>query len=218
MSTQTRSARSLEERMHSRARIGLFLAFCASVGAHGVAYASLSVEHRARLRPNQVSEVSFELPPLPTAEPEPPSNPPQPAAAPTVVAHAPPSPVARATVAHALSNADARASQRCTSPRSERRHPQQRHRRWLCNAARRRQCASRADRPGRNRVCTAVATATTTPMRSEATRAGRRKRSLRASQAALVDWACCAKTTQRKHDSAVCAAAPAYARASMPTA
>jgi len=84
--------------MHSRARIGLFLAFCASVGAHGVAYASLSVEHRARLRPNQVSEVSFELPPLPTAQPEPPSNDPRPAAAPTAIAHAPPSPVARATV------------------------------------------------------------------------------------------------------------------------
>jgi TonB family protein len=74
--------------MHSRARIGLFLAFCASVGAHGAAYASLSVEHRTRLRSNQVSEMNFELPPLPTALPEPPRNEPQPARAPTVVAHA----------------------------------------------------------------------------------------------------------------------------------
>jgi TonB family protein len=60
--------------MHSRAKTGLFMAFCASVGAHGVAYASLSADRRAPPRPHEVSEMNFELPPLPTAEPEPTSN------------------------------------------------------------------------------------------------------------------------------------------------
>jgi TonB family protein len=57
--------------MTSRARIGLSFAFCASVGAHGVAYASLSVQQREPLRPPEVSQMNFELPPLPVAAPEP---------------------------------------------------------------------------------------------------------------------------------------------------
>jgi len=57
--------------MESRAKIGLFLAFCTSVGLHGVAYASLSAEHQKPPRTNQLSEMNFELPPLPTVAPEP---------------------------------------------------------------------------------------------------------------------------------------------------
>jgi TonB family protein len=62
--------------MNSRATMGLFAAFCVSVGVHGAAYASLAAEARLPLRPNAVSEIRFELPPLPTAalEPEPPRN------------------------------------------------------------------------------------------------------------------------------------------------
>jgi len=63
--------------MTSRARIGLFLAFCSSVGVHGVAYASLSGAHRTSPRSSVVSEVNFELPPLPAAEPIPEPEPPQ---------------------------------------------------------------------------------------------------------------------------------------------
>jgi len=77
--------------MHSRAKIGLFLAFCVSVGVHGVAYASLSAERRKLARPNEVSEMNFELPPLKAAapEPEPTSKLPELAATPaTVVARA----------------------------------------------------------------------------------------------------------------------------------
>lgn len=57
--------------MNSRAKLGLFLAFCTSVGVHGVAYAALSAERRAPLAANEVSQMNFELPPLPTSEPEP---------------------------------------------------------------------------------------------------------------------------------------------------
>ncbi|MEI9941729.1 MAG: TonB family protein [Pseudomonadota bacterium] len=78
--------------MNSRAKFGLFLAFCVSVGVHGVAYASLSAEHRQPPRPSEVSRMNFELPPLPTAapEPEPPSQVPEHTATrPDVVARAP---------------------------------------------------------------------------------------------------------------------------------
>jgi periplasmic protein TonB len=71
MSIQMPSPRSVEERMDPRAKIGLLLAFCISAFVHGVAYASLSAEKRARSRPSEVSEMSFELPPLATAAPEP---------------------------------------------------------------------------------------------------------------------------------------------------
>jgi TonB family protein len=62
--------------MSSRAKIGLFLAFCSSVGLHGVAYAALSAEHRAMAPAHRISELSFELPPVATAEPaaEPPAK------------------------------------------------------------------------------------------------------------------------------------------------
>jgi len=68
--------------MNARAKIGLFLAFCTSVGVHGVAYAALSVERRPPLAANEVSQMNFELPPLPTPEPEPPAEPPTPASVP----------------------------------------------------------------------------------------------------------------------------------------
>ncbi|HEY3252924.1 MAG TPA: TonB family protein [Polyangiaceae bacterium] len=62
--------------MTSRTRIGLFLAFCVSLGLHGVAYASLSAEHRVPPRPAPVSQMNFELPPLVSkeTEPEPPNQ------------------------------------------------------------------------------------------------------------------------------------------------
>jgi len=88
--------------MPSRAKIGLFLAFCTSVGAHGVAYAALSAEHR-KARPSEPSEMNFELPPLKAAEPEAqpePASPPVPSA-PTqparVTAKAPPPPATKVT-------------------------------------------------------------------------------------------------------------------------
>ena len=69
--------------MSSRAKASLFLAFCMSVGVHGVAYASLSAEHRNLLRPDDATEVNFELSPLPMAraEPEPTSKVQEPATA-----------------------------------------------------------------------------------------------------------------------------------------
>ncbi|HEY0463488.1 MAG TPA: hypothetical protein VGC79_04735, partial [Polyangiaceae bacterium] len=78
--------------MNARAKFGLLLAFCTSVGVHGVAYASLAVEHRTPPRSNPVSVMNFELPPLlpAAAEPDPTSNAPEPAATPTAAAHAPP--------------------------------------------------------------------------------------------------------------------------------
>ncbi len=62
--------------MSSRARIGLILAFFSSVGAHGVAYASLAGRHDPAPR-DFVSEVSIEVAPPPpaTAIPEPPPPP-----------------------------------------------------------------------------------------------------------------------------------------------
>lgn len=57
--------------MTSRAKLGLFLAFCTSVGVHGVAYASLSAAPREPQRSAEVSEMNFELPPLPLPEPIP---------------------------------------------------------------------------------------------------------------------------------------------------
>ena len=51
--------------MNSRAKVGLFLAFCTSVGVHGVAYASLESSRRAPLPRDFVSEVSIEVKPLP---------------------------------------------------------------------------------------------------------------------------------------------------------
>jgi len=60
--------------MNSR-RLALFLAFWTSVAVHGAAYASLSVPPREQLRSKRVSELEFELPPLPVAEPEPRSEP-----------------------------------------------------------------------------------------------------------------------------------------------
>jgi len=81
--------------MNSRAKLGLLLAFCTSVGVHGVAYAALSAERRPPLSANEVSEMNFELPPLPATEPEPQPEPPTPASVP-----APPRPslAARAPV------------------------------------------------------------------------------------------------------------------------
>jgi len=57
--------------MTSRAKFGLFLAFCTSVGVHGVAYASLSPASRESLRSQEVSQMNFELPALPPPEPLP---------------------------------------------------------------------------------------------------------------------------------------------------
>ncbi|HKO51633.1 MAG TPA: TonB family protein [Polyangiaceae bacterium] len=76
--------------MHSRRKIGLFLAFCCSVAVHGAAYASLSSEHRTPLAPPPVSQMNFELPPLPAAAPEAEStsNVRQPEAAPSPVTRA----------------------------------------------------------------------------------------------------------------------------------
>lgn len=88
--------------MHSPGKVGLILAFCASVGVHGVAYGSLSAEHRTPARTQQTSEMDFELPPLPTATPEPeaPSEVPEPATPPAVIAHvAPASQPARSVAA-----------------------------------------------------------------------------------------------------------------------
>jgi TonB family protein len=93
MSTQKSLAGSLEQRMNSRAKMALLLAFCASVAVHGAAYASLSADRRRAPALRQNSEMSFELPPLPTAavEPEPTSQPPEPALPRnSVAAHAPP--------------------------------------------------------------------------------------------------------------------------------
>jgi periplasmic protein TonB len=64
--------------MTSRAKIGLFLAFCTSVGVHGVAYASLSPAPRELVRSNEASQINFELPPLPMPEPPAPSVTPEP--------------------------------------------------------------------------------------------------------------------------------------------
>jgi len=82
--------------MSSRAKIGLFLAFCSSVGLHGVAYAALSVERRPMAPDHRISELSFELPPLATAEPtaEPPAK--NEKAAPTAKASSAPLPAAKA--------------------------------------------------------------------------------------------------------------------------
>jgi TonB family protein len=49
------------------------LAFCTSVGLHGVAYASLSPAARELVGSHEVSQMNFELPPLP--QPEPPEPP-----------------------------------------------------------------------------------------------------------------------------------------------
>jgi len=59
--------------MNSRAKIGLVWAFCTSLGLHGGAYASLATEAQRPKRSTLVSEVNFELPPVPTElrEPEP---------------------------------------------------------------------------------------------------------------------------------------------------
>ncbi|MET0794363.1 MAG: hypothetical protein ABW061_22765, partial [Polyangiaceae bacterium] len=67
--------------MKSRAKIGLTLAFCTSVGVHGVAYASLAGNQRDPVARDFVSEVSIEVKPLPppVAPPEPPTPLPEPA-------------------------------------------------------------------------------------------------------------------------------------------
>lgn len=54
--------------MTSRARVGLFLAFCTSALAHGVAFASLPAIPRERPRSSKVSQMNFELPPLPALQ------------------------------------------------------------------------------------------------------------------------------------------------------
>jgi len=61
--------------MNSRAKLGLFLAFCSSVGAHGMAYAALSATRLEPLPAAEVSEMNFELPPLPAPTPEPQAEP-----------------------------------------------------------------------------------------------------------------------------------------------
>jgi len=65
--------------MMSRGKISLVFAFCSSVGAHGMTYASLSTPPRKPFRPSAPSEMNFELPPLPTAAAEPQLQPPSPA-------------------------------------------------------------------------------------------------------------------------------------------
>jgi TonB family protein len=57
--------------MALRPKMSLFLAFCSSIGAHGVAYASLSAKQLDVRRPAAISEMEFELPPLPAPEPDP---------------------------------------------------------------------------------------------------------------------------------------------------
>jgi outer membrane biosynthesis protein TonB len=71
--------------MNPRARAGRLLAFCTSVGVHGVAYASLASSGHAPLPRDFVSEVSIEVkpPPAPAAPPEP--LPPPPIPAPTAI-------------------------------------------------------------------------------------------------------------------------------------
>src|SRR6187549_2023864 len=96
MSTQTRSAPSLDPAMNSRAKLGLFLAFCTSVGLHGVAYAALSVERRTKAPASRISELNFELAAPPTAEPEPPSK------ELTPTAHARPAPARPPPANHAV--------------------------------------------------------------------------------------------------------------------
>ena len=63
-------------------RLGLVLAFCTSVCAHGVAYASLSVPKAEMLARRAVSELNFELLPRSAAVPEKPADAPSTAAAP----------------------------------------------------------------------------------------------------------------------------------------
>ncbi len=67
--------------MHCRTKTGLFLAFCASAGVHGVAYASLGKGGHEPPPRDFVSEVSIEVKPLPApvAAPEPPTPLPEPA-------------------------------------------------------------------------------------------------------------------------------------------
>jgi len=75
--------------MIARRKIGLLLAFCTSVGVHGVAYASLSAEHREP-QASEISELNFELSPLPlpvaAPKPEPPNEVPEPQATPPALA------------------------------------------------------------------------------------------------------------------------------------
>ena len=57
--------------MNARAKVGLFLAFCTSVGLHGVGYAALLPERPPPPPESQISELNFELPLPPTVAPEP---------------------------------------------------------------------------------------------------------------------------------------------------
>ncbi|MES1177332.1 MAG: TonB family protein [Myxococcales bacterium] len=87
--------------MNSRAKAGLFLAFCTSVGVHGVAYASLAKAPRESLPFDFASEVSIEVKPLPAPvalpEPAPPAPDPAPTQGPIATAKiAPPAAVATA--------------------------------------------------------------------------------------------------------------------------
>ena len=63
--------------MNPRNKVGLNLAFLTSLGVHGVAFASLAGGHAAPPAREVVSEVSFQVKPLPEPTPEP-ELPPQP--------------------------------------------------------------------------------------------------------------------------------------------
>lgn len=91
MSTPKSSAKSREGARNSRAKVGLVLAFVTSVGVHGVAYASLAKSTQEPILRDFVSEVSFEVPPLPApAEAPAPAAPfPEPARVRSAVAGAP---------------------------------------------------------------------------------------------------------------------------------
>jgi len=87
--------------MNPRARAGLLLAFCTSLGVHGVAYASLQ-SSRHELAPRDfVSEVTIDVKPLPAPAPSPEPAAPPPIPAPAVTPHVMSRPAPATTVAPA---------------------------------------------------------------------------------------------------------------------
>ncbi len=79
--------------MNPRTKTGLILAFCVSLGVHGVAYASLATHAPEPAARELVSEVSIEVKPAPPPPVEAPVPPAEPPPVPTVAA-APPTRVA----------------------------------------------------------------------------------------------------------------------------
>lgn len=98
--------------MNSRARISLILAFCTSLGVHGVAYASLAFGHPGRTQA-EVSQMDFELPPLPSPAPASEPEPPSPASTPDPPRKAP---VARAPAPSRAASAPTAPSNPATTP------------------------------------------------------------------------------------------------------